>query len=228
MRQQYKKAADDATADRKRHDREEHFQQQHGGRAQDRHAKPKHRHTAERHARAAPGRADSDRRAREGDMVAGAKAGQGGMDAGGSGGGASRLHGRVKRFDTDRGYGFIAVKGQNDVYFRHTGVQNGGGGHLQPGTDVVFQMGERSGRPCAERVRPANVAPAEGNRASRRAEEVASRRARQQDAGNEHSRRSSPVGRRRSRSEERGAACDARKRHCGPASESGSRPRGER
>jgi cold shock protein len=63
--------------------------------------------------------------------------------------------GTVKRFSTDKGYGFIAPDdGTPDVFFHHTAIQADGHHSLQEDQRVEYTVTQGAKGPRAEQVRP--------------------------------------------------------------------------
>jgi CspA family cold shock protein len=62
-----------------------------------------------------------------------------------------RTRGTVKWFSGERGYGFIAVAGSDDVFVLWAKVR--GGQPLQPGQVVEFRLSQGPGGPEADDVR---------------------------------------------------------------------------
>src|SRR5947209_2331231 len=66
--------------------------------------------------------------------------------------------GKVKRFDGEKGFGFITPdEGGGDIFVHLTGIQGSGFKMLFPGEAVLFEIGEAQGRRQALYVRPAPV-----------------------------------------------------------------------
>lgn len=61
--------------------------------------------------------------------------------------------GTVKWFNSEKGYGFIAVDGGNDIFVHYTAIQMEGYRSLEDGQRVEFEVGEGPKGPQAEQVR---------------------------------------------------------------------------
>ncbi|HEU4541100.1 MAG TPA: cold-shock protein [Jiangellaceae bacterium] len=61
--------------------------------------------------------------------------------------------GTVKWFNSEKGYGFIAVDGGNDIFVHYTAIQMEGYRSLEDGQRVEFEIGEGPKGPQAEQVR---------------------------------------------------------------------------
>ena len=61
--------------------------------------------------------------------------------------------GTVKWFNSEKGYGFIAVDGENDLFVHYTAIQMDGYRSLEDGQRVEFEVGEGPKGPQAEQVR---------------------------------------------------------------------------
>ncbi|HEX6234639.1 MAG TPA: cold-shock protein [Jiangellaceae bacterium] len=61
--------------------------------------------------------------------------------------------GTVKWFNSEKGYGFIAVDGGNDLFVHYTSIQMDGYRSLEDGQRVEFEVGEGPKGPQAEQVR---------------------------------------------------------------------------
>jgi CspA family cold shock protein len=55
------------------------------------------------------------------------------------------VRGKVKWFNAEKGYGFISMEGQRDVFVHYSAIQETGYRLLKEGEDVDFEMvdGER-------------------------------------------------------------------------------------
>ena len=63
------------------------------------------------------------------------------------------MTGMVKKFDSDKGFGFIAVEGERDIFVHHTSIQADGYRTLEAGQCVTFDLeAGPSGRPQAGNV----------------------------------------------------------------------------
>lgn len=61
-----------------------------------------------------------------------------------------KQHGTVKRFNAEKGYGFIGVPGHVDLFVHQTSILMDGFRTLTPGDRVSFDIGEDwGGRKCA-------------------------------------------------------------------------------
>ena len=61
--------------------------------------------------------------------------------------------GTIKRL-TDKGFGFISVDGQKDLFFHHSNVEGIADDDLREGQQVSYEAGEGPKGPRAENVRP--------------------------------------------------------------------------
>jgi CspA family cold shock protein len=61
--------------------------------------------------------------------------------------------GTVKWFNSEKGYGFIAVDGGNDLFVHYTAIQMDGYRSLEDGQRVEFEVGEGPKGMQAEQVR---------------------------------------------------------------------------
>jgi len=64
----------------------------------------------------------------------------------------SEENGRIKWFDSDKGYGFIIRPTGEDLFFHHSEVK-GDTARLEPGSKVGYEVGENDRGPNARRVR---------------------------------------------------------------------------
>ena len=65
---------------------------------------------------------------------------------------SERLRGRVKWFDPDKGYGFIEVPGQRDVFVHWSAIQQEGFKTLDDGEEVEFELVQSDRGPQAANV----------------------------------------------------------------------------
>ncbi len=69
-----------------------------------------------------------------------------------------RLLGKVKWFNDQKGYGFIARDEDSDVFVHHTAIQMEGFRTLREGEDVLYELQQGSKGPLAMNVsRPNGV-----------------------------------------------------------------------
>ena len=61
--------------------------------------------------------------------------------------------GTIKRL-TDRGFGFISIGGDKDLFFHSSSVEDGSFDDLQEGQKVSYTEGRGPKGPCAENVKP--------------------------------------------------------------------------
>jgi CspA family cold shock protein len=61
--------------------------------------------------------------------------------------------GTIKRL-TDRGFGFISMGGDKDLFFHSSSVEGGSFDDLQEGQKVSYTEGRGPKGPCAENVKP--------------------------------------------------------------------------
>ncbi|MNN38894.1 Cold shock protein CspA [compost metagenome] len=62
--------------------------------------------------------------------------------------------GSVKRFNVDKGYGFIGFGSQKDVFFHISAATDHDALYFVPGEEVEFELGEdKNGRVCASYVK---------------------------------------------------------------------------
>lgn len=62
------------------------------------------------------------------------------------------LKGKVKWFDTKKGFGFIQSEKGNDVFVHYTGIQSEGFKNLEEGQAVTFEITEGKKGPQAAKV----------------------------------------------------------------------------
>ena len=60
--------------------------------------------------------------------------------------------GKVKWFNAEKGYGFISVEGQRDIFVHYSAIQETGYRLLKEGEDVDFDMIESERGPQASNV----------------------------------------------------------------------------
>ena len=63
------------------------------------------------------------------------------------------LKGKVKWFDTKKGFGFIQSEDGNDVFVHYTSIQNEGFKNLEQDQDVTFEIIEGKKGPQAANVK---------------------------------------------------------------------------
>lgn len=63
------------------------------------------------------------------------------------------LKGKVKWFDTKKGFGFIQSEDGNDVFVHYTSIQTEGFKNLEQGQEVTFDLTEGKKGPQADNVR---------------------------------------------------------------------------
>jgi cold shock protein len=61
--------------------------------------------------------------------------------------------GRVKWFNDQKGFGFIEIEGQKDVFVHHSGIEGTGFKSLQEGDSVSFEIEQGAKGPSAVKVR---------------------------------------------------------------------------
>ena len=66
--------------------------------------------------------------------------------------GAQRQNGKVKWFNDQKGYGFIAREDDRDVFVHHTAIQMEGFRTLREGEDVVYDLRDSDRGPQAVNV----------------------------------------------------------------------------
>ena len=62
------------------------------------------------------------------------------------------MNGKVKWFNAEKGYGFIAGEDGNDVFAHHSQINAEGFKTLEEGQDVTFDIGEGQKGPQAENI----------------------------------------------------------------------------
>ena len=67
-----------------------------------------------------------------------------------------QVQGKVKWFNDQKGYGFIAYADAQDVFVHHTAIQMDGFRTLQQGEEVVFELHESPKGPQARNVQRLN------------------------------------------------------------------------
>ncbi|MGI4789099.1 MAG: cold-shock protein [Janthinobacterium lividum] len=68
--------------------------------------------------------------------------------------GTTMLNGKVKWFSDSKGYGFIEVTGQKDLFVHFSAIQKEGYKSLAEGENVVFEIEEGDKGPQAAQVTP--------------------------------------------------------------------------
>ena len=64
------------------------------------------------------------------------------------------MRGVVKKYLDQKGYGYLKVPGEHDVFFHVTGFMiETDQDAIRQGDEVEFEMGERNGKPLAVRIR---------------------------------------------------------------------------
>ena len=61
--------------------------------------------------------------------------------------------GRVKWFNEKKGFGFIEVEGEKDVFVHHTAIQGEGFKSLKEGEEVEFEISQGAKGPQAANVK---------------------------------------------------------------------------
>ena len=64
-----------------------------------------------------------------------------------------KMTGRVKWFSDQKGYGFIEVEGEKDVFVHHSAIQGEGFKSLKEGDEVEFEVSKGPKGPQAANVR---------------------------------------------------------------------------
>ena len=69
-----------------------------------------------------------------------------------------KLHGRVKWFEAEKGYGFIVQDVGDEIFFHRSNViqQDGGLPSLDEGQEVLYEASETPKGPAASQVEPFN------------------------------------------------------------------------
>jgi CspA family cold shock protein len=67
-------------------------------------------------------------------------------------GGTNMLQGKVKWFNAEKGFGFIEVEGQDDVFVHFSAIQGEGFKTLEEGQEVSFEIVEGARGPQAANV----------------------------------------------------------------------------
>ena len=62
------------------------------------------------------------------------------------------MTGKVKWFNRNKGYGFIAREGEDDVFVHYSGIVGEGYKMLEDGETVTFDIEDHDGRPSAINV----------------------------------------------------------------------------
>ncbi len=62
------------------------------------------------------------------------------------------MQGKVKWFNAEKGFGFIEVEGQDDVFVHYSAIQSEGFKTLEEGQDVEFEVVEGNRGPQASNV----------------------------------------------------------------------------
>ncbi len=66
--------------------------------------------------------------------------------------GEKMTQGTVKWFNAEKGFGFIAQDGGNDLFVHHSDINADGYASLDEGQSVEFEIGEGQKGPCAKNV----------------------------------------------------------------------------
>ncbi len=67
---------------------------------------------------------------------------------------ATRVEGTVKWFNESKGFGFIAVEGEKDVFVHYSAIKGPGRPSLREGQRVEFEVVQGTKGPRAENVTP--------------------------------------------------------------------------
>ncbi|MCF6410160.1 cold-shock protein CspD [Pseudalkalibacillus salsuginis] len=62
------------------------------------------------------------------------------------------MQGKVKWFNAEKGFGFIEVEGQDDVFVHYSAISSDGFKTLEEGQDVEFEVVEGNRGPQASNV----------------------------------------------------------------------------
>ena len=65
------------------------------------------------------------------------------------------INGKVKWFNAQKGFGFIEVEGQEDIFVHFSAIQGDGYKYLDEGQDVTFEITEGARGPQAANVQKA-------------------------------------------------------------------------
>ena len=62
--------------------------------------------------------------------------------------------GRIQRFNSERGFGFLRADSESmeDVFVHLSVLKSAGIKDPKPGSPLIFEVGERNGKPCAVSV----------------------------------------------------------------------------
>ena len=71
------------------------------------------------------------------------------------------MKGKVKWFDTKKGFGFIETDGGPDVFVHYSSIESQGFRNLEEGEEVEFEIEDGPKGPAARGVRKANQAQTE-------------------------------------------------------------------
>lgn len=67
---------------------------------------------------------------------------------------SGKVKGTVKWFNDQKGYGFISVDGEKDVFVHHSGITGSGRKTLSEGQQVMLEVTQGKKGPQAENVEP--------------------------------------------------------------------------